>query len=98
MAKSAKKSKKKNSFITVLVLGVLIAVLGIELMQLYGKLRREQVRQEELSSQVQELRQENDSLRSDLDKADDEEFIKNKAREQLNMVEAGERIFIDVNH
>lgn len=98
MAKSAKKGKKKNSLITVLVLGVLIAVLGVELIQLYGKLRREQVREGELSSQVQELRQENDSLRSDLEKADDEEFVKNKARQQLNMVEAGERIFIDVNH
>ncbi len=80
------------------MLGVLIAVLGVELIQLYGKLRREQVREGELSSQVQELRQENDSLRSDLEKADDEEFVKNKARQQLNMVEAGERIFIDVNH
>ena len=71
--KSAKKAKKGNSFITVLVLAVLIAVLGVELLQLYGKLRQEERR------------------------ATDEEFIKNKAREDLNMVEAGERIFIDVN-
>ena len=43
------------------------------------------------------MKQENQALKSDLEKADDEEFIKNKAREELNMVEAGERIFIDVN-
>lgn len=95
--KSAKKAKKGNSFITVLVLAVLIAVLGVELLQLYGKLRQEERRATDLSSQVQQLQQENQSLQSDLDKADDEEFIKNKAREDLNMVEAGERIFIDVN-
>lgn len=95
--KGAKRGRKKHSFITVLVLVVLIAVLGIELVQLYAKLHREQVRQEELSSQVQQLQQENDSLRSDLERAGDEEFMKEKARQQLNMVEAGERIFIDVN-
>lgn len=41
--------------------------------------------------------QENQALQSDLDKKDDQEFIKALARDLLGLAEEGERIFYDVN-
>ena len=46
---------------------------------------------------MQMKQQENQALQSDLDKKDDPEFIKELARDQLGLAEAGERIFYDVN-
>ena len=50
-----------------------------------------------LERQLQQQTQENQALESDLAKKDDEEFIKDLARDQLGLAEAGERIFYDVN-
>ena len=46
----------------------------------------------------QEQKKENSDLESDLSKADDKEFIKGLAKDQLGLAEDGERIFYDVNH
>lgn len=58
-----------------------------------GKGQRETV-----SQQLQEQKKENSDLESDLSKADDKEFIKGLAKDQLGLAEDGERIFYDVNH
>ena len=50
-----------------------------------------------LERQLQQQTQENQALESDLAKKDDEEFIKDLARDQLGLAETGERIFYDVN-
>ena len=50
-----------------------------------------------LERHLQQQTQENQALESDLAKKDDEEFIKDLARDQLGLAEAGERIFYDVN-
>ena len=50
-----------------------------------------------LSQQLTQQQQENDALRSDLAKKDDESFIKALARDLLGLAEEGERIFYDVN-
>ena len=47
--------------------------------------------------QLTQQQQENDALRSDLAKKDDESFIKALARDLLGLAEEGERIFYDVN-
>ena len=51
-----------------------------------------------LNQQLTQQQQENDALRSDLSKKDDESFIKALARDLLGLAEEGERIFYDVNH
>ena len=53
---------------------------------------------ETVSQQLQEQKKENSDLESDLSKADDKEFIKGLAKDQLGLAEDGERIFYDVNH
>lgn len=51
-----------------------------------------------LSTQVEAQQRENDSLTSALEKADDEEYLRELARERLDMVTPGERIFYDVSN
>ena len=95
--KKAKKARRGPGFVTVLVLVVLIAVVGIELVQLSGKLKLARAEQAILAAQVQQRAQENETLRSDLSKADDVEFIKDLDREQLGYIESNGRLFIDVH-
>ena len=95
--KSAKNNKRKHSFLPFLLLIVLLIAVGVELVNVSGRLRTARNEQAKVTAQVQQRQQENEALQSDLDKADDEEFLKNLAREQLGLAEAGERIFYDVN-
>ena len=80
------------------VLLLLIAVAGFEVVQVYGQIREAQVTEQQLKEQVTEQQLANASLRQDLERSDDEEFIKELAREQLGLAEPGERIFYDVNN
>ena len=93
--KKAAKKQRKASLVS-LMLVVLIVVAGVELVRVYGRLQEAKNQQETVSQQLL-LQQENEALKSDLDKADDPEFIKGLARDQLGLVEDGERIFYDVN-
>ena len=93
--KKAKKSKGRPNFVTTLVLVVLLAVMAVELVQVYGKLRTVRREQAEVSAQIEQREQQNDALESDLSKAGDEDFIKELAWKKLEMIEAGGHIFID---
>ena len=95
--KNRKKAKKRGGIVA-LVLLLLIAVAGFEVVQVYGQIRSAQVTEQQLKEQVAAQQQANASLREDLERADDEEFIKELAREQLGLAEPGERIFYDVNN
>lgn len=95
--KNRKKAKKRGGIVA-LVLLLLIAVASFEVVQVYGQIRSAQVTEQQLKEQVAAQQQANASLREDLARADDEEFIKELAREQLGLAEPGERIFYDVNN
>ncbi len=77
---------------------LLIGVVTFETVNVYSQLETARAEETRLSAQVEQQKRENASLQSDLARADDPEFIKELAREQLNMAEQGERIFYDVNH
>lgn len=96
--KNGKKAKKNRNPLAFLVVVVLIAVVGFELVQVYGKLKNTRAEKFAAATQLEELQQENASLQSDLDRADDPGIYKEKAREQLGLAEEGERIFYDVNN
>ncbi|NLU23380.1 MAG: hypothetical protein GXW99_01410 [Clostridiales bacterium] len=81
-----------------LVLVVLLAAVGIELVQIYGKISTAKAQESQISAQVQQQQQANDALQSDLDKADDPDFIQELARNQLGLAQDGERIFYDVSN
>ena len=79
------------------MLAVLIVVVGVEIVNVYGRLRDVRAQEAALTQQMEEKTQENEALRSDLSKKDDPDFIKGLARDLLGLAEEGERIFYDVN-
>lgn len=97
MAQKKKPRKKRNNTVLVMVLAVLILVVGVEIINVYGRLKEVRAQEVALTQQLQEKTQENQALQSDLDKKDDQEFIKALARDLLGLAEEGERIFYDVN-
>ena len=80
-----------------LVIAALVVFLGIELVQVGNRLSEAKQQEAALTRQLQQQTQENQALESDLAKKDDQEFIKDLARDQLGLAEEGERIFYDVN-
>ena len=94
MAQKKKPRKKRNNTVLVMVLAVLILVVGVEIINVYGRLKEVRAQEAALTQQLQEKTQENQALQ---DKKDDQEFIKALARDLLGLAEEGERIFYDVN-
>lgn len=92
-----KTRKKRSNTVLLLVLAVLIVVVGMEIVNVYGRLRDVRAQEAALTQQMEEKTQENEALRSDLSKKDDPDFIKGLARDLLELAEEGERIFYDVN-
>ena len=92
-----KKHRSKTSPIILMVIAVLVVIVGVKTVQVYQKLSYAREEEAALTAQLAEQQQENDALRSDLEKANDEEFIKSLARDLLGLAEDGERIFYDVN-
>lgn len=92
-----KTRKKRSNTVLLLVLAVLIVVVGMEIVNVYRRLRDVRAQEAALTQQMEEKTQENEALRSDLSKKDDPDFIKGLARDLLGLAEEGERIFYDVN-
>ena len=92
------KKKKRRAPITLVVLVVLVAVVSVELLRVYGQLGIAKTQRDTMGQQLEEQKKENSDLESDLGKANDKEFIKGLAKDQLGLAEDGERIFYDVNH
>ena len=92
------KQKKRRAPITLVVLVVLVAVVSVELLRVYGQLGSAKTQRDTMGQQLEEQKKENSDLESDLGKANDKEFIKGLAKDQLGLAEDGERIFYDVNH
>mgnify|MGYP000546812466 CR=1 FL=1 len=70
----------------------------LELLRVYGQLDSAKTQRDTMGQQLEEQKKENSDLESDLGKANDKEFIKGLAKDQLGLAEVGERIFYDVNH
>lgn len=95
--KKEKKTRKKGG-IVLLALLLLIGVVGAKTIDVAGDIREAKAQEAAISLQLQEMQQANASLKEDLSRADDEEFIRELARDLLNMAEPGERIFYDVHN
>ena len=80
-----------------MVLAVLIVALAVQVVNVYQDLSDVKQQEAALNDALAQQQQENDALRSDLEKKDDVNFIKALARELLGLAEEGERIFYDVN-
>ena len=96
-AKKPKRTKKCPSVLVMLVIVALVAVLGVQIVKVYGQLQAARQTETALDQQLTQQQQENEALRSDLARKNDESFIKALARDLLGLAEEGERIFYDVN-
>ena len=96
-AKKPKRTKKCPSVVVMLVVVALVAVLGVQIVKVYGQLQAARQTETALDQQLTQQQQENEALRSDLARKNDESFIKALARDLLGLAEEGERIFYDVN-
>ncbi len=96
MAKKAGPKRRSNTAV-LLVIAALVVFLGIELIRVNTRLSEARQQETALTRQLQQQAQENAALESDLARKDDEDFIKDLARDQLGLAEEGERIFYDVN-
>ena len=96
-AKKTKRTKKCPSVVVMLVIVALVAVLGVQIVKVYGQLQAARQTETALDQQLTQQQQENEALRSDLARKNDESFIKALARDLLGLAEEGERIFYDVN-
>ena len=96
-AKKPKRTKKCPSVVVMLVIVALVAVLGVQIVKVYGQLQAARQTETALDQQLTQQQQENEALRSDLARKNNESFIKALARDLLGLAEEGERIFYDVN-
>ena len=81
-----------------LLLLALLPLIGAHLLELEQEISRAEAEKQTLSAQLEQQQRENDSLSSALEKADDPEYLQELAREQLDMVSPGEKVFYDVSN
>ena len=93
-----KKTGKRRNFAGFLVILILVGVMTVQVIRVYGRVSDARTQEAQIAAQVEQRKQENAALEADLGTSDDEEFVKDLARDQLGLAESGERIFYDVNH
>ena len=98
MAKGTRPPKKRTSPLTMLVIAILIVLVGVQLVHLRGQIEQAKGELTGLKSELAAAKQENDSLASALEKADDSAFLQELARDQLGYVTPGEKSFYDVSN
>lgn len=96
VAKGHKRKKTRVGGVVVALL-LLSGVVGMEIVHVYAQIDEARAQEQELYEQLEEQKRVNAGLAEDLSRADDPEFIKELARDELGLAEQGERIFYDVN-
>ena len=97
--KTAAKKKKgvKSSFVTKLILLAALVFVGVQVWMLHGKIVDAKAEEAALAAQISMQQQENDSLRHQLESANDPNLIEEIARND-GMVKPGEKVFYDVSN
>lgn len=93
-------SAKRFGVAGILVKLVLIALLiyaGVTLYNLQSQIQAAQAQQAELTARAQSLEDENNALRADIAAAGDQEKLEDVARDELGMVQSGEKVFYDTH-
>lgn len=100
MAEQSRAGRKKaeGGWLAKLLLITLLLLIGAHLLNLQKKIDDAQAQKQALSAQVETQQRENNTLEAALGKADDEEYLQELAREQLDMVSPGEKVFYDISN
>ncbi len=100
VAKAAKQKKQRvrASFLTKLLVLLLVGGIGWQLLHLQEQVRAAEAEKETLAAQVQAKQQENDALAADIAQGSTQEKMEELAREELGLVYPGERVFYDTSN
>ena len=92
---SAKPKSRADVFVSLAIVVFLFAAV-VALLGVQDKIALAQTEQAGLETQVAAQQQENDALRSALEKSDDPAYLQDLARDELGYVTPGEKDFYDV--
>ncbi|WP_241426588.1 FtsB family cell division protein [Dysosmobacter acutus] len=99
MAARGKKQKKAGAgILTKLVILALLLAVGFQLYRLQGQITEAETNRAQLAAQVAAKQQENAALAKDIENGDDPETLEEIARNELGMVNPGEKVFYDVSN
>ena len=91
--KSGKKAKKRSGGkLPLLIFLALLLAVGIQLYNMQGQLEAARAEEAVYAQRLAELRETNERLATDIANSDDPELIEEIARDELGMVEQGEKI------
>ena len=89
----AKSKKRPSSKLTAIILLALFLGIGIQFLNMYGKLQEAKAEEAAYAAQLADLQETNQRLAEDIANSQDPELIEKVAREDLGMVDTGEKIF-----
>ena len=95
---TAAKPKKRASLIAALVVLILLALVGMQLLRIRDQLIDARAERDVLAGQVAQQEQENRALEAALERAEDPEYLQELARDELGMVSPGQKDFYDVSN
>ena len=87
---------KKAGLLTKLVVLALLIYLSITLLDLRGQIREAEAERDARQQEVDQQLQTNLALSSMLEKSEDPEALEDLARDRLDLVKPGEKVFYDV--
>lgn len=88
---------KKSGFITKVIVIALLGYMAVTFLELQGQIRQSQAERDSLSRQVAEQAQKVADLEEILENPDDPERGADIARDRLNLVMPGEKVFVITN-
>ncbi len=84
---------RRTGILTKLILLVLLVYLLTSLASLQKRIKYEERETAELQQQLEDMETENDNMRYAVEHSEDDDVIRDIAREKLDLVEQGEEIF-----
>lgn len=94
----AGKAKKRGGVLVLLLILVLIAAVGVQLLHMQDRITEAEAERDTLEHQLTEQKLENASLEAALERAEDPEYLQELAREQMGWVSPGQKDFYDVSN
>lgn len=89
--------RKKPAWGLIIITSVLLIYLGYVFVKQQNMINSQQSYLEELQSKIDEEKNLNKKLLKQKEEINSKEYIEKVAREKLDMVKHGERVFVDIN-
>ncbi len=92
-SKRPPESPRPGSRLTMLVLAALLLGLGVQISSMFGQLHAAREEEKVYEQQLAELQETNRQLKEDLDNSGSQALMEDIARDQLGMVNPGDKVF-----